>query len=288
VSAEYIIITPARDEETFLELTANSVISQTLPPLEWVIVDDGSTDRTPEIIQRCARAHEWITPVYLPNCGPRVNGFGPMRAFHAGMNALRLEDWRFLVKLDADISFSPDYFASCLQEFAMDSNLGIVGGLVVTESNGSASIERHPHFHVRGATKIYRRECWDAIGGLLEGPGWDTVDEVKANMLGWRTRTLEHLRIRQHRRTGAAAGWFGNTMKNGWANYVAGYHPLFMLAKCCRRAAQHPYFLQSVVLLLGYLKGYLLRRPRVADPALVSYLRHQQLRRLAGMKSIWR
>ncbi len=270
MSANYIIITPARDEESFLELTAASVISQSVPPIEWVIVDDGSSDRTPAIVRRYARTYEWINPVYFPRSGPRINGFGPMRAFHAGLNALRHKNWNFLVKLDAD------------------SKLGIVGGLIVVDSNGTLTIERHPSFHVRGATKIYRRECWDAIGGLIDGPGWDTVDEVKANMLGWRTSTLHHLKIRQHRATGAAAGWFRNAEKNGRANYVAGYHPLFMLAKCCCRALKFPFFIQSVALMHGYVKEYVHRQPRVTDPFLISYIRSQQMRRLMGMKSIWR
>ncbi len=285
--ANYIIITPARDEEAFLEFTAASVAGQCVSPREWVVVDDGSSDRTAELIGRWARQHEWITPVYLPSSGPRVNGFGPMRAFRAGLQALRHKDWDFLVKLDADLGFSFDYFATCFDEFAADARLGITGGQIATETSKGDTVERQPGFHVRGATKIYRRECWDAIDGLIDGPGWDTVDELTANMLGWRTRTLQHLTVRQYRRTGGAAGWFRDAVKNGRANYVAAYHPLFMLAKCCRRALQFPYVLHSAALLHGYFQGYVRRQPRVNDPALISYVRHQQLRRLVGLTSIW-
>ena len=120
---------------------------------------------------------------------------------------------------------------------------GIGGGTICIETGERRcrSAKGDPAFHVRGATKIYRRTCWDAIGGLLRETGWDTLDEINANMLGWHTFTFDDLRLIHHRETGRADGSWKNWVKNGRANYVVGYHPLFMLAKCAKRVVERPY-----------------------------------------------
>jgi len=144
-----------------------------------------------------------------------------------------------------------------------------------------------PVFHVRGATKIYRRECWEAIGGLIHQPGWDTVDEYHANMLGMRTYTFPELKLCHHRPAGGAQGTWKNWVKNGVANYVAGYHPLFMLAKCIRRLPSKPYVIAAIGLLTGFLKGYLRSLPQVENRDLIRYVRDQQMRKLLGRDSLW-
>jgi poly-beta-1,6-N-acetyl-D-glucosamine synthase len=154
--------------------------------------------------------------------------------------------------------------------------------------NGTKSFEANPAFHVRGATKIYKRACWDAIGGFWPAPGWDTMDEVKASMLGWTTRSFPDLHLLHHRHTGAADGVWGNLVKNGRANYVCGYHPLFMLVKCVRRLRFKPYLLGSTALLYGFVTGYLKRIPQVDDRRTIQYLRQQQIARLTGRESIWK
>ena len=150
--------------------------------------------------------------------------------------------WAYLVKLDGDLSFGPDYFDACIERFESDHSLGIGGGTVCVERDGATTVEAKgdPAFHVRGATKIYRRECWDAISPLVAAPGWDTIDEVKANMLGWGTRTFPHLRLLQHKGTGSADGAWRNWFKNGRGCYVSGYDQTFMLAKCVKRAFGTP------------------------------------------------
>src|SRR5262249_22649030 len=143
-------------------------------------------------------------------------------------------------------------------------------------------------FHVRGATKIYRRACWDKIGGLWSAPGWDTIDEVKANMLGWRTSSFKELQLIHHRPTGSAEGLVPDRMKHGVACYVSGYHPLFVAASCIRRVVKRPYVVGAFAMLCGFLKGYLRRLPRVEDRELINYIRSQQLRRLCGLQTIWK
>ena len=134
---------------------------------------------------------------------------------------------------------------------------------------------------------MYRHACWDAIDGLLTSPGWDTVDELKANCVGRHTRSFIELRVLHCRPTGAVDGTWKNAVKNGQANYVTGYHPLFMVLKCLRRALNKPYVVGALGLFYGFVSGYIRRAPRVADPALIKYIRRQQLRRLFLLESIW-
>jgi hypothetical protein len=126
------------------------------------------------------------------------------------------------------------------------------------------------------------------MGGLWSGTGWDTLDEVKANMLGWTSRSFPDIPLKQHRCTGAADGRLRDLVKNGRANYISGYHPLFMMVKCVSRLRQRPYVLSSMALLYGFVSGYLKHIPRVNDPKLIAYLRQQQMGRLWGGETIWR
>jgi len=285
----YAIITPVRDEEEYLSLTLASVAQQTVIPFRWIIVDDGSTDGTGAIADEAARTYSWVRVIHRTDRGFRQAGTGVIHAFNDGYQAIGNCNWEFLVKLDGDLSFEPDYFEKCFARFACDPKLGIGGG-TISQKVGEQLVAEAPNdpvFHVRGATKIYRRRCWEAIGGLLDAPGWDTVDEYKANMLGWSTYTFPELKIRHHRHAGGAHGTWNNWVKNGLANYVAGYHPLFMGVKCGRRVFAKPYGVGALGLFIGFLSGYLRSVPQVNDKALVRYIREQQLRRLLGRESLW-
>lgn len=283
----YAIVTPARNEAAFLEEHLASVVSQTVRPAEWVIVDDGSTDATGAIVDRWAAQHAWIKSLHRGDRGFRQAGAGVIEAFYDGYHALRTHDWEYLVKLDGDLILNPDYFERCLEEFVKDAQLGIGGGIVYDGQNAPGKFEQGPSFHVRGAVKMYRRACWDAIGGLITSPGWDTVDELKANYLGWNTRSFAALKVLHLRPTGAVDGTWKNAVKNGRANYVTGYHPLFMLLKCLRRALSKPYVVGGLGLSYGFVSGCIRRIPRVNDPSLIRYIRRQQLRYLLHLKSIW-
>lgn len=287
-SVEYVIVSPVRDEEANLARTIESVASQTVQPKEWIIVNDGSTDGTGAIADRYAQQYPWIKVHHRQNRGFRKSGGGVVEAFDDGYRLLASNDWDFIVKLDGDLSFAPDYFESCFRTFQAEPKLGIAGGTIYDLIDGREHFTPHPAFHVRGATKIYRRACWDMIGGFWPAPGWDTMDEVKAQMLGWTTRTLPELRVLHHRPTGTADGKWGAWFKNGRANYICGYHPLFMVLKCTKRLMTKPYLIQSAALFWGFSSGYLMRIPQVNDRATINYLRHQQLGRLMGRETIWR
>jgi glycosyltransferase involved in cell wall biosynthesis len=215
MNSRYVIITPVRDEEAYLPLTIESIIRQTVRPVEYVVVNDGSKDRTGEIIDEYAQRYPWIRAVHRKDRGFRKVGGGDFEALNAGLEAKTCKDWDFLSKMDGDLSFGPDYFAKCVEHFQKDPKLGVGGGYLYHLTNGKRELEVNPLFHVRGGVKIYRRACWEAIGRLWVGPGSDTLDEVKANMLGWTSRSFPELLIQHHRLTGSAYGLWGAAVKGG-------------------------------------------------------------------------
>jgi glycosyltransferase involved in cell wall biosynthesis len=303
-----------RNEAEHFAQTIASMVAQTLRPACWVIVNDGSTDGTGALADQAVKDHPWIRLVHRTDRGTRKPGGGVIEAFYDGFallcdslsvvsspvisnppSATRhsspvTADWSFLVKLDGDLSFPPDYFAQCFARFAADPGLGIGGGRVYYREGDRLVDDApgDPAFHVRGATKIYRRATWEGIGGLLRAPGWDTLDELKANMLGWRTCSFKELKVLQLKPTGSADGNWRNWFKNGRANYITGYHPLFMLTKCLKRLISPPVVIGATGLFCGYTSGYLKRVPQVADAELIRYLRRQQLNRLTFRESLWR
>jgi len=283
----YVIVTPVRDEEQHIEATIDSVLRQTVLPAEWVLVDDGSSDTTGTIIDRVAAQVPWIQAVHRRDRGCRKAGGGVIDAFYAGYDALRSHDWKYIVKLDGDLRFAPDYFERCFGYFEKDPKLGIGGGDICHELAGELVVEKTPRFHVRGATKIYRRGCWEAIDGLWRAAGWDTIDEVKANMMGWQTYSFEDAPLTHLRFTGTAEGRLRDRVKHGVACYISGYHPLFVLASCIFRLPTRPYVVGSLATAYGFVKAHFVQPPRV-DTKIVRYIRGQQLRRLFGLQTIWK
>jgi biofilm PGA synthesis N-glycosyltransferase PgaC len=285
----YVIITPVRDEEAYIGKTLESVIRQTIRPVEWVIVNDGSVDRTGEIIDFYTNQYFWIKSIHRSNRGFRKSGGGVIEAFYDGYSGLEGNEWGFIVKLDGDLTFGPDYFEKCFSVFNRYPELGIGGGMICLTENGQMKEDSvgDPPFHVRGATKIYRRACWEKISPLIKAPGWDTIDEIKANMHGWNTRTFRDIIMIQLKATGKADGNWRNWLKNGLANYITGYHPLFMMAKCLRRVFRQPFFSASAALWIGFCSGYLKGIPQVEDKKVICYLRKEQIRRLMFRSSIY-
>lgn len=297
----YIVISPVRNEAEYLETTIRDVAAQTVRPLRWILVDDGSTDLTAKIADRWASEYEWMQAVHLPGRttadtahegrqerGRRAREAKEIVAFYEGYATLEGVEWDFLVKLDGDVGLAPDYFERCFEEFERDLKLGIGGGDICNFIDGEWKVEQNPRFHVRGATKIYRRACWDDIEGVERGAGWDTLDEVKANMKGWSTRSFPHLQVAHFRYTGAANGSWQNAVKKGEWNYISGYHPLFMAMKCLKRVVKKPLITGSAGLLYGYLLALFKRVPQVDDKQLIRYIKQQQLRRLTFRPTIWK
>ena len=282
----YLAITPARDEAALLGQLIQCMAAQQVRPLRWIIIDDSSRDATAEIIDEAARRHPFIEPVHITRPGARAPGGESVI-----MQALPRPLWQgyeWLLRLDADLSFAPDFAALLLAEFARDPRLGIAGASLLELRGSRWQAVGGPAFHTRGATKFYSRPCFEAIGGLEAGLGWDTVDEARAMMKGFTTRTFAHVEARHHRPCGGARGFARLRLTQGVAAYNAGYSPLFMLARALRQLAATPPLAAPLLLLAGYLAPYARRRPRLAEPQLVRFIRHQQHRRLLLRTSLWR
>jgi hypothetical protein len=281
----YGVVTPARDEEKFIPGLIESMVSQSRRPVRWIIVDDGSSDSTPMLLDEAARGHEWISVHHVRRGGDREPG---------GETALQ----RFLApglwgdvdvvfRVDADITFKSDFVESLLEEFERDPRLGIASATLYEQDQDGWRERRTPRFHTRGATKMYSRACLEAIGGVEAGLGWDTIDEAHAAMLGFTTRSFRHIHARHHRPQGGAGGYLRGRLAAGQAAYQCGYSPLFMAVMACRHLIAWPPMLGAAWLVAGYLEGYLRGKPRAASPELVKFIRRQQVRRLLLMKSVW-
>ncbi len=284
---EYVIITPVRNEDKHLINTIESIVCQTIKPKKWIIVDDGSTDGTGKILQKYSKMYNWIDTVTRKNRGFRKSGGGVIEAFYDGYRLVEDLEWEFLVKLDGDLSFDDNYFEQCFKRFNIEDNLGIAGGVVGSIEGDKLIIEKHPKFHVRGATKIYRKKCWIDIKGLIQAPGWDTVDEVKANLEGWKTRSFSDLLITHYRKTGTADGILKSNKKYGLANYICGYHVLFAIAKSIKKLVEKPYGLCTIYYLSGYFGASIKHEKQVDDQRLLDYVKREQLKKLLFQKSIW-
>ncbi|HEY6394802.1 MAG TPA: glycosyltransferase family A protein [Candidatus Binataceae bacterium] len=280
-----LAITPARDEQDFLPRLIASMAAQTCSPARWIIIDDGSSDATPSIIDEAAGKYSWIESHHLPAGRPRAPGGESVI-----MQFLPRETWAcfdFILRLDSDISFGSDFIEQVLAEFAQDPKLGLAGATLCEPCESGWREIRGPSFHTRGAAKVYSRACFAAIGGLDAGLGWDTVDEAHAMMLGFTTRSFGHIRAYHHRPQGTAGGQRRGRVAAGMAAYKTGYSPLFVLARAAR-ATFSGFPAAGVFLLAGYIEGHLRREKRIASPELVKFIRKQQLRRILLLNSLWR
>ncbi len=284
----YAVVTPARNEEDYIERTIQSVIHQTVLPERYVIVSDGSTDRTDEIVQHYADAYDFITFVRAGEAGKKKNFGSKVLAFNAGYARLADVDYDLVGNLDADVSFEPDYFERLLAKFKATPELGLSGGAVWPLYNGqpvnrNASIES-----VSGAVQLFRRECFEEIGGYkpMDRGGIDAAAEIMARMKGWLVRHQPDLQVIANRPvlTGQNSK-FGMLYNRGIVNHRLGYHPLFQLAASARLATKRPWLLCGLCLLAGYTMSMLRNSPRAMSREAVEFLQAEQLARLGLRKS---
>ena len=270
----YAVITPMRNERENLVRLAASLEGQTVAPQAWVLVDSGSTDGTWELACDLARRLDWVVAVSRPEA--RMEPGGPIvRAFHAGLSVLPGPS-SVVVKLDADISLEPDYFACLLREFERDPRLGIAGGICYERSDGEWLPTHVTGDHVRGAARAYRHECLEAVLPLPEQVGWDGVDELKAQSLGWRTRSLDSLRFYHHRKVGARDGGRAKRWQAlGRGSYYMGYGPLYLVLRAALRTMRDR-DVAALTMISAYAGEAIRRRPQHPDPGVRAELRRQQ------------
>jgi biofilm PGA synthesis N-glycosyltransferase PgaC len=278
---QYVLITPARNEAAFIELTLKSVIDQTVKPLRWVIVSDGSTDGTDELVKRYAVEHPWIELVRMPERRER-HFAGKVRAFDAGRERVKHLDYEIIGNLDGDISFEPDFFSFLLSKFAENPRLG-VGGTAFREGSQQYNYRFTGIEHVSGQCQMFRRQCFEEIGGYIaaETGGIDLMAVLTARMKGWQTRTFPEKIFLHHRKMGTAKyGAVRAKLKDGEKDYVLGGHPLWELFRAVYQLANPPYILGGCALLLGYVWSMVCRRKRSVSKELMSFRRNEQMTRL--------
>lgn len=278
----YVLITPARNEEAYIERTIRSVIDQTVRPERWVIVSDGSVDRTDEIVRRYEQQHPFITLLRVAPAG-RANFGSKVGAFNAGLQAVGAGKFAFIGNLDADVTFGRDYFEEVLERFRQEPGLGIGGGMIQELINGSYIAQSVSLNSVAGAVQLFRRECYEAIGGYIaiRSGGIDTAAEIMARAKGWGVKTFPELPVLHHRRvvTGKKSVLL-TRFNQGMTNYRLGYSPVFQGISCLYRAVQQPYVAGSAMVLAGYLWAALRRTGRLLPDDVRAYLRTEQNERL--------
>lgn len=285
-SNSYALITPARNEEAYIEKTIKSVISQTIFPKKWVVVSDGSTDRTNDIVQKYQNGYDFIQLLQLEGCKQRSFA-SRVYAIRSGIKCLTNVDYDFLGILDGDITFEDSYYESILEEFGKDPKLGIAGGLVFDQLNGKLNKTRNRTLnHVAGGVQLFRIGCYEVIKGYrpLKWGGVDTVAETTARMHGWRVKSFPDIKVIHHRQTGCGDGivWQARYLE-GLRDYSIGYHPLYYFAKCFRRVLEMPYFLGSVLRLTGYFWAGFRGYERDVSVDFVNFLRDEQLNKIRSL-----
>ena len=282
----YVLVTPVRDEEATIGATIQSVLAQSVLPREWVIVSDGSTDRTDEIVNSFAASHPFIRLLPLDH-RPARNFASVVFATESGCRALRCRNCDYLGLLDGDVRLPRDYYEQILARFGADSSLGMAGGVVVdigTKGECPRNLNDIP-----GAVQFFRRDCFQSLGGVIavaEG-GWDALTCAKARMNGYRTRlfpelVVEHLKPRNL--------FLGSDLRRRWhmgvRDYALGYHPLFELVKCLGRISEErPWLLGAGAWFFGYSVAALSGRPSSLPSDLRQFIRREQLGRLlAGLR----
>jgi poly-beta-1,6-N-acetyl-D-glucosamine synthase len=276
----YVLITPARNEARFIELTIESIVAQTIRPAAWVIVSDGSTDGTDDIVRRYAADYPWIHLVRMPERRQR-HFAGKVHAFNAGLVAIADVDYDVIASLDADISVEPDHFEFLLGKLAADARLGLVGAPFrdrFAYDYRFVSIE-----HVSGACQVFRRACFEDIGGYtpVKSGGIDHIAVLTARMKGWKTRTFLDKACIHHRDIGSAEhGVLAAKFRVGAQDYRLGGHPLWELFRTGYQMSRSPLLVGGLSLLAGYVWAAVCRVERSISPELMGFRRHEQMRRL--------
>lgn len=287
----YVLITPARNERRFIEATIRSVVAQTIRPIKWVIVSDGSTDGTDEIIKQFTNHHPWIELIRMPERRDRQFA-AKAHAFVAGHVQVKQLAYNVIGNLDADITIEPDYFEFLLGKFAGDASLGVAGTPFVEDVKKPAAHSYAHRFaqldHVSGACQLFRRACFEAIGGYvpIKGGAIDWIAVTTARMKGWETRTFTEKVCYHHRKlgTGNDHSWIVR-FRYGQKAYYVGSHPLWALLRGVFQMRETPWIIGGLLFVCGFGWSFLTRIPRPVSSELIAFHRGEQMgriRRLMG------
>lgn len=278
-----LIISPVRNEAEFFERTLASVCSQQLLPVCWVIVDDGSTDATATLARDYAARYPFIQLLHLDQHQVRELGPRVVQNFNVGLEFAREQgvEFDFVCKLDGDLEFGPEAFATIVDMFTEDSSLGMAGPSVFLRlDSGREIFERYARYHVPGQFKVYRRECFESMGGLFQVYGWDIADETEARRRGWETRHTDAVRVIHLRLQGSAFGIIKGRRIWGWGAYATWSYPPFAILRGVFRLVEPPYIIGGIAFIWGFIEAHWKGIKRVPEPAFGPYIRAEHKRRL--------
>lgn len=255
---KYIVISAAKDEERYIENTLKSMCQQTIRPSLWLIVDDASKDNTCRIIQEYLKNHEWMKILKSDDDTERQPGTGVIKAFNLGYEQIKDINYDFIVKLDCDLKLGPDYFERIFKEFDRNQKLGIASGIYKEYYADSWRSISMPNYHAAGASKVIRKKCFEEIGGFVTTKGWDTLDEIRAQMLGWQSCHFPDIFFYHLKREGSGIGFLNTNAMIGEIFYKTGGSPIFFSFKCVyKMLLREPLLLGGFYQLLGYLRAWM-------------------------------
>jgi glycosyltransferase involved in cell wall biosynthesis len=261
--------------------TLDSVIAQTARPALWVIVDDGSTDDTPRILQEYVNLYPWIQVVTRKDRGQRAVGPGVIDAFYAGLETIDLSAFEYLCKLDLDLKLPPRYFEILVDRMRANPRIATCSGKSYLQQDGELVDEHHGDDTSLGMTKFYRTSCFQAIGGFVREVMWDGIDCHRCRMMGWAACSWDEpdLRFVHLRPMGSSqVGIHTGRMRHGYGQYFMGTGFDYILASAISRVGKRPYLTGSLAMLWGWLWSALQRKPRYADSEFRAFLRRYQRR----------
>ena len=262
----YVVVSPVKDEERNISRTLESMLDQTMKPLRWIIVDDGSRDRTADVVQSYAGSHSFVYLLRRDIRQARQTGIAEIVAFNEGYQLVREMAFDCVVKLDGDLSFNRDYFEQLLARFHENPKLGIASGTYMERRGNEWTQIKMPTYHAAGASKMVRKECFDAIGGFIPERGWDTVDEIRAMTIGWQTMHFPELRMEHWKPEGVGMGYLSTSYMHGEIYFRTGGGLVFLVPKVLSRFLHRPIITGGLALFCGYLHGMLRRAQRLVTP----------------------
>jgi glycosyltransferase involved in cell wall biosynthesis len=283
-----LLVSPVRNEARHIERTVRAVAAQIRPPDLWLVVDDGSNDDTLALLARAQADVPFLRVLRAPaSTAPgdnerRLQLAREARAFNWALGQVDLRSFGRIGKLDGDIEIPPDYFARLLEEFERDPRLGIAGGGCVELVRGRWRRMQVPAYHVPGALKLYTRRCFEAVGGIREHLGWDTIDETYARMRGFATRSFPDLTVRHHRAWGSVGGSLRGRARYGECAYAARYPAAWVALRSLKVGTLPPAGLSGVAFVYGFARAGLRRAPRVEDDDFRRHVRRELAERLTG------
>lgn len=283
MSQSYLLISPCRNEAEYMRQTLDTVISQSIRPTKWVIVDDGSTDDTPSILAAYAAKYDWIKIVTRADRGRRSVGPGVIEAFYEGFETIVPQDYEFICKLDLDLRLPPHYFEILIERMNADTRIATCSGKSYIENNGALRNENHGDETSLGMTKFYRTQCFMEIGGFVREVMWDGIDCHRCRMHGWIACSWDEpeLRFVHLRPMGSSQkSIYAGRMRHGFGQYFMGTGFLFMLASALNRLGEKPYVLGSLAMLSGWVLSAVQRKPRYPDREFRKFLHRYQMRAL--------